>query len=72
MCLIGDTLVRELFAGVDPLGRSLRIANDEFMVVGVMEKIGSVLGQDQDNFVLVVRCRCSCVFRVFTPASRLT
>jgi putative ABC transport system permease protein len=53
VCLIGDTLVRELFAGVDPLGRSLRIANDEFMVVGVMEKIGSVLGQDQDNFVMV-------------------
>src|SRR3984957_19555000 len=53
VCLIGDTLVRELFAGVDPVGRSLRIANDEFMVVGVMEKVGSVLGQDQDNFVMV-------------------
>ena len=53
ICLIGDTLVRQLFLGVDPLGRSIRIGNDEFMVVGVMEKIGSVLGQDQDNFVMV-------------------
>jgi putative ABC transport system permease protein len=53
VCLIGDTLVRELFLGMDPLGRSIRIGNDEFMVVGVMEKIGSVLGQDQDNFVMV-------------------
>src|SRR5271154_6001477 len=53
VCLIGDTLVRELFAGMDPIGRSLRVANDEFMVVGVMEKVGSVLGQDQDNFVMV-------------------
>src|SRR6202171_5498354 len=52
-CLIGDTLVRALFLGMDPLGRSIRIGNDEFMVVGVMEKIGSVLGQDQDNFVMI-------------------
>jgi putative ABC transport system permease protein len=53
ICLIGDTLVRELFLGVDPVGRSVRIGNDEFLVIGVMEKIGSVLGQDQDNFVII-------------------
>src|ERR1700745_2462885 len=53
VCLIGDSLVQNLFVGVDPIGRSIRIGNDEFMVVGVMEKIGSVLGQDQDNFVTV-------------------
>jgi len=23
------------------------------MVIGIMEKIGSVLGQDQDNFIMV-------------------
>ena len=38
---------------MDPLGRSIRVGNDEFTVVGVMEKIGSVLGQDQDNFIMV-------------------
>ena len=53
VCLIGDSLVQKLFVGVDPIGRSIRIGNDEFMVVGIMEKIGSVLGQDQDNFVTV-------------------
>jgi putative ABC transport system permease protein len=53
VCLIGDTILRELFLGGDPIGRSLRIGNDEFVVIGVMEKIGSVLGQDQDNFVMV-------------------
>ena len=53
ICLIGNTLVRELFLGMEPLGKSIRIGNDELMVVGVMEKIGSVLGQDQDNFVMV-------------------
>ena len=53
VCLIGDSLVQKLFLGVDPIGKSIRIANDEFVVIGIMEKIGSVLGQDQDNFVTV-------------------
>jgi putative ABC transport system permease protein len=53
VCLIGDTIVRELFLGMDPLGRSVRIGSDEFLVIGVMEKIGNVLGQDQDNFVII-------------------
>jgi putative ABC transport system permease protein len=42
-----------LFLGVDPMGKTMRIGNDEFTVIGTMEKIGSVLGQDQDNFVMV-------------------
>jgi putative ABC transport system permease protein len=53
VCLIGQTVARELFLGLDPLGRLVRIGNEEFMVIGVMEKIGSVLGQDQDNFVII-------------------
>ena len=53
VCLIGDTLVQRLFLGVDPIGRNIRIGNDEFMVIGIIEKIGSVFGQDQDNFVTV-------------------
>jgi len=53
VCLIGDTLVQRLFLGVDPLGKTLRVGNEEFTVVGIMEKVGSVLGQDQDNFVMV-------------------
>ena len=53
VCLIGDTIVQRLFLGVDPIGKNIRIGNDEFTVIGVMEKVGSVLGQDQDNFVIV-------------------
>jgi len=53
VCLIGDTIVQRLFLGLDPIGKSIRIGNDEFLVIGIMEKVGSVLGQDQDNFVIV-------------------
>jgi putative ABC transport system permease protein len=53
VCLIGDTLVQQLFLGVDPMGKTLRVGGDELTVIGTMEKIGSVLGQDQDNFIIV-------------------
>lgn len=53
VCLIGNTLVQRLFPGLDPIGRTIRAGSSECMVVGIMEKVGSVLGQDQDNFVTV-------------------
>ena len=53
VCLIGATLAQQLFLGSDPIGNTVRIANDEFTIIGIMERVGSVLGQDQDNFVIV-------------------
>src|SRR5713101_807890 len=53
VCVIGDKLVAEFFAGVNPIGKSIRAANAEFTVIGVYDKIGSVLGQDRDNFVVI-------------------
>lgn len=53
VCLIGDGLVQQFFPGSDPLGRVVRIASGEYTVIGTFEKIGSVLGQDQDNFAVI-------------------
>jgi len=53
VCVIGDKLAVEFFAGVNPIGQTIRMLNTEFIVVGVFEKIGSVLGQDRDNFVVI-------------------
>ncbi len=53
VCVVGDAIVQNLFAGNDPVGKQIRLDNDEFMIIGTFEKIGSVLGQDQDNFVIV-------------------
>ena len=53
VCLIGDRVVQEFFPETDPLGRVIRAGPDEFTVVGTFEKLGSVLGQDQDNFLVV-------------------
>jgi putative ABC transport system permease protein len=53
VCLMGDTVAQQFFGGANPVGKAIRLANDEFIVIGTFEKIGSVLGQDQDNFVIV-------------------
>jgi putative ABC transport system permease protein len=53
VCLIGDRVVQEFFADADPLGRVIRTENAELTVVGTFEKIGSVLGQDQDNYIVI-------------------
>jgi len=53
ICVIGNTLRDKFFAGRDPSGQTIRLADQEFRVIGASEKIGSVLGQDADNFVIV-------------------
>lgn len=53
VCLVGARVQDELFGGSSPLGGVIRINNLEFTVIGVYERIGSVLGQDQDNFAVV-------------------
>jgi putative ABC transport system permease protein len=53
VCLVGDRVVQEFFQGVDPVGQIIRVGPDEFLIIGVFERIGSVLGQDQDSFVTI-------------------
>jgi putative ABC transport system permease protein len=54
VALIGQTVARTLYGGIDPVGQELRIRNVPFRVVGVMGKKGqSTWGQDQDDVVFV-------------------
>jgi putative ABC transport system permease protein len=53
VCVIGTTLRDRLFGGGDPVGKTLRLASQEFTVIGYYEKFGSVLGQDADNYVII-------------------
>jgi putative ABC transport system permease protein len=53
VCLIGADVVDGLLPGSNPIGKVIRIGNDEFTVLGTFERIGSVLGQNQDNFAIV-------------------
>ena len=53
VCVIGSSLVDQFFSHENPIGRTIRTGSLEFTVVGTFEKLGSVLGQDQDNFVVI-------------------
>lgn len=50
---IGHDVAEQLFAGVDPIGKELRIKGTPVRVVGVAEKKGSFFGFSQDNFVKI-------------------
>jgi len=53
-CLIGRTVVEELFGGEDPMGKVIRVKKVPFTVVGVLESKGqSPIGQDQDDVIIV-------------------
>lgn len=47
VCVIGETIWRDLFAGLNPVGRELKINNHRFTVVGIMESRGK--GLDPEN-----------------------
>ena len=51
--ILGDRLAREFFPGVDPLQKTVRIAGEEFLIIAVADEIGSILGRDQDSFVII-------------------
>jgi len=51
--VLGPDLASRLLPGGDPIGRSVRIKNQTFQVVGVMAPKGAFLGQNQDDAAYV-------------------
>lgn len=53
VCVLGKTVADQLFQGEDPIGKTIRVRNMPFRVIGVMAAKGSAAwGQDQDDTIL--------------------
>ncbi len=54
VALVGQTVVKNLFGGTDPIGQTIRIKKVPFTVIGSLSAKGqSALGQDQDDVILL-------------------
>jgi putative ABC transport system permease protein len=53
VAVVGWDVKDELFPGLDPVGREIRIGGGVFRVVGLVAQQGRTLGQSQDNQVWV-------------------
>jgi len=53
VCVIGQTIVKNLFAGEDPVGQQLRVRSVPFRIIGVLKERGqSSFGMDQDDLLI--------------------
>ncbi|MBM3318768.1 MAG: ABC transporter permease [Candidatus Eisenbacteria bacterium] len=53
VCILGQTIVDQLFGGLDPVGQTIRIRRMPFTVIGVLERKGqNTWGRDQDDIII--------------------
>ncbi|MBF5044122.1 FtsX-like permease family protein [Aggregicoccus sp. 17bor-14] len=53
VAVLGADVVDALFPGVSPLGQSVRIDGRAYQVVGTLSRLGKIMGDSQDNTVII-------------------
>src|SRR6202011_3357497 len=54
VCVLGRTVAEQLFGDEDPIGKTIRLRDQPFRVLGILRPKGeSATGQDQDDFLMI-------------------
>lgn len=53
VCVIGQDVNESLFPGIDPIGKEILVNDDKFTVIGVMEERQTIMGSNENNFILI-------------------
>lgn len=62
LAVIGDKIKQELFPHTNPLGELIRVGQERFRVIGVMESKGQILGFDMDDMVYIPVYRAMSIY----------
>ena len=53
VCLVGQTVVNNLFGKINPIGQTVRFGNIPLLIIGILgEKGENGMGQDQDDLIM--------------------
>jgi putative ABC transport system permease protein len=63
VCFMGQDLVNAFFPNVDPIDKEIQVNGIPFRVIGAAQKLGSIFGQSEDNFVQIPLTTFRKVFR---------
>jgi putative ABC transport system permease protein len=53
VCVLGNTVVEQLYVDADPVGTRVRIDRASCLVIGVLDDKGETMGEDQDDMVVL-------------------
>ncbi len=53
VCVLGVTVSDRMFPESDPLGSEIQVGGRNLTVAGVLDEAGELMGQDQDNVILI-------------------
>ena len=53
VAILGTDVVDNLFSGIDPLNKEIRVEGQVYRVIGIGKKQGTTLGQSRDNYVAI-------------------
>jgi len=53
VCILGQSIIRDVYLGQNPLGTALRVGSSACTVIGTLEAKGEGMGSDQDEVVLM-------------------